>query len=78
MQQVLELLKWNPSVCGVMRAVCSTWSSLHDTLRPGRLNPRRSLAVMVGKLSWFPSVTKVERRLWSTGGAAEHAVAPQT
>jgi hypothetical protein len=60
MQQVLELLKWNPAVCGVMRAVCSAWSSLHDTLRPGQLNPGRSLAAMTGKLSWFPSVTAVD------------------
>jgi hypothetical protein len=61
MQQVLELQQWNLLyVCGVMRAVCSTWSSLHDTLRPGQLNPRRSLSAMVGKLSWFPSVTEVD------------------
>ena len=43
-----------------MRAVCSAWSSLHDTLRPGQLNPGRSLAAMTGKLSWFPSVTAVD------------------
>ena len=59
MQQVLELLQWEPATCGVMRAVCSTWSSFLDSLLP-RLRPRRSLAVMQGKLSWYQSVTEVD------------------
>jgi hypothetical protein len=60
LQQVLEYLKWEPAVCGVMRAVCSTWSSLLDALLP-RLQPRRSLAVvMEGKLGWYQSVTEVD------------------
>jgi hypothetical protein len=59
MQQVLELLQWDPAVCGVMRAVSSTWSSFLDSLLP-RLRPRRSLAVMQGKLSWYQSVTVVD------------------
>ena len=59
MQQVLELLQWDPAVCSVMRAVSSTWSSFLDSLLP-RLRPRRSLAVMQGKLSWYQSVTEVD------------------
>jgi hypothetical protein len=58
--KVLELLQWDPAACGVIRAVCSTWCSIHDALRPGTLNPRRSLAVMQGKLSWYQSVTEVD------------------
>jgi hypothetical protein len=58
MQQVLELLQWEPDVCRVMRAVCSTWSSFLDSLLP-ELRPSRSLAVMQGKLSWYQSVTEV-------------------
>jgi hypothetical protein len=59
METVMQYLKWDPAACGVMRAVCSAWSSLHDMLRPGQLRTR-SLAVMVGKLSWFPCVTAVD------------------
>jgi hypothetical protein len=59
MQRVLEILQWEPAVCGNVRAVCSTWSSLHDALRPGRLQPRRSLALMEGKLGWLQSVTEL-------------------
>jgi uncharacterized small protein (DUF1192 family) len=59
LQRVLELLQWEPAVCGNVRAVCSTWSSLHDALRSGRLQPRRSLAVMEGKLGWLQSVTEL-------------------
>jgi hypothetical protein len=57
LQQVLELLQWEPAVCGVMRAVCSVWGSIIDALLP-RLNPRRSLAVMKDKLGWYQSVTE--------------------
>jgi hypothetical protein len=60
LQRVLELLQWEPAVCGNIRAVCSTWSSLHDALRPGRLKPRRSLALMEGKLGWLQSVTELD------------------
>ena len=38
---VLQYVRWNPAVCSVIRAVCSTWSSIHDALRPGRLWPSR-------------------------------------
>jgi hypothetical protein len=55
--KVLELLQWDPAACGGIRAVCSTWCSIHDALRPGTLNPRRS---MQGKLSWYQSVTEVD------------------
>jgi hypothetical protein len=55
---VLEYLQWDPAVCGVMRAVCSTWCSLLDALLP-RLRPRGSAAVMAGKLGWYQSVTEV-------------------
>jgi hypothetical protein len=57
---VLERLQWEPAVCGVMRAVCSTWCSILDALLPGRLSPTRSLAVMKGKLGWFQSLTEVD------------------
>ena len=60
LQQVFQLLQWDPAVCGAIRLVCSTWSSLLDALYPGRLRPRRSLAVMVGKMGWFQSVTEVD------------------
>jgi hypothetical protein len=56
---VLERLQWEPAVCGVMRLVCSTWSSLLDALLP-RLLPRGSAAVMKGKLRWYQSVTEVD------------------
>jgi hypothetical protein len=46
-------------VCGVMRAVCSTWCSILDALLPG-LVPRGSAAVMKGKLGWYQSVTTVD------------------
>jgi hypothetical protein len=29
---VLECLQWDRAVCGVMRAVCSTWCSILDSL----------------------------------------------
>jgi hypothetical protein len=57
-QKVLELLQWQPAVCGVMRAVCSTWGGILDALLP-QLRPRGSATVMKGKLWWFQSVTKV-------------------
>jgi hypothetical protein len=57
---VLEYVGWDPAVCRVIRAVCSTWSSIHDALRPGRLQPRRSAVIMQGKLSWFKSVTELD------------------
>jgi hypothetical protein len=60
LQQVFQLLQWDPAVCGAIRLVCSTWSSLLDALYPGRLRPRRSLAVMVGKMGLFESVTEVD------------------
>jgi hypothetical protein len=61
LQQVLELLKWRPAVCSVMRLVCSAWGSILDALLPSPLTPRHSLAVMTmeGKLGWFESVTEV-------------------
>jgi hypothetical protein len=57
---VLERLQWEPAVCGVMRAVCSTWCSILDALLPGRLSPTRSLAVMKGKLGWYQSLTELD------------------
>ena len=64
LQQVFQLLQWDPAVCGAIRLVCSTWSSLLDALYPGRLRPRRSLAVMVGKMGLFESVTEVDLTGW--------------
>jgi hypothetical protein len=55
---VLEYLQWDPAVCGVMRAVCSTWGSILDALLP-RLRPWGSATVMVGKLEWYQSVVEV-------------------
>ena len=60
LQQVLEYLEWDPVACAAIRATCSTWCGIHDSLYPGRLQPRGSLAVMVGKLGWFQSVTEVD------------------
>jgi hypothetical protein len=60
---VLQYVRWDPAVCSVIRAVCSTWSSIHDALRPGRLPrllSRRSAAIMQGKLSWFKSLTELD------------------
>jgi hypothetical protein len=60
---VLERLQWDPAVCGVMRLVCSTWSSILDALLPGRLEPNNwtwGWAAMDGKLRWFESVTEVD------------------
>jgi len=69
LQKVLELLQWNPAVCGVMRAVCSSWSDIVDALLP-RLRPLRSLSVtMEGKLGWFESVTVVDLTGCENGGA---------
>jgi hypothetical protein len=63
---------WDPAVCSVIRAVCSTWSSIHDALRPGglqvgqvsgaprRLGVRRSAVTMQGKVSWFKSLTELD------------------
>ena len=31
---VLQYVRCHPAVCSVMRAVCATWSSIHDALRP--------------------------------------------
>jgi Leucine-rich repeat (LRR) protein len=62
---VLQYVRWDPAVCRVIRAVCSTWSSIHDALRPGRLEPSRSAVTMQGKLSWFKSLT--ELNLWRCG-----------
>jgi hypothetical protein len=59
LEKVLELLQWEPSVCGAIRATCSTWCGVHDALLP-RLRPRGSLAMMAGKLSWFAHVTEVD------------------
>jgi hypothetical protein len=59
LQLVLEYLQWEPAVCGVMRAVCSTWCSLFDAMLP-RLAPFGLAAVMVGKLGWYQSVTEVD------------------
>jgi hypothetical protein len=69
LQKVLELLQWEPAVCGVMRAVCSSWSDVVDALLP-RLQPQRSLSViMEGKLGWFESVTVVDLTECENGGA---------
>jgi hypothetical protein len=69
LQKVLELLQWEPAVCGVMRAVCSSWSDIVDALLP-RLRPLRSLSViMEGKLGWFESVTVVDLTDCENGGA---------
>jgi hypothetical protein len=57
---VLQYVRWDPAVCRVIRAVCSTWSSIHDALRPGGLGPRRSAVTMQGKLSWFKSLTELK------------------
>jgi F-box/leucine-rich repeat protein 14 len=59
LQKLLELLRWEPAVCSIMQAVCSTWCSILDALLP-RLHPRRSLAVMQGKLGWYQSVVEVD------------------
>jgi hypothetical protein len=70
LQKVLELLQWDPAVCGVMRAVCSSWSDIVDALLP-RLRPLRSVSVtMQGKLGWFESVTVVNLLSCENGGAA--------
>jgi hypothetical protein len=61
LQLVLEYLQWDPALCGVMRAVCSTWGSILDALLP-RLDPRGSATVMKDKLGWYQSVTEVD--LW--------------
>ena len=69
LQKVLELLEWDPAVCGVMRAVCSSWSDIVDVLLP-RLRPLRSLSVtMEGKLGWFESVMVVDLTDCENGGA---------
>jgi hypothetical protein len=69
LQKVLELLQWRPAVCGVMRAVCSSWSDIVDALLP-RLRPLRSVSVtMEGKLGWFESVTVVDLTVCENGGA---------
>ena len=62
---VLQCVGWNPAVCSVIRAVCSTWSSIHDALRPGGLWQRRSAVTMQGKVSWFKSLTELD--LWRCG-----------
>jgi hypothetical protein len=53
------VMKLEPAVCGVMRAVCSMWCSILDALLPG-LVPRGSAAVKKGKLGWYQSVTTVD------------------
>jgi hypothetical protein len=69
LQKVLELLRWQPAACGVMRAVCSSWSDIVDALLP-RLRPLRSVSVtMEGKLVWFESVTVVDLTYCENGGA---------
>jgi hypothetical protein len=69
LQEVLELLQWQPAVCGVMRAVCSSWSDIVDALLP-RLRPLRSVSVtMEGKLGWFESATVVDLTVCENGGA---------
>jgi hypothetical protein len=60
LQQVLDLLQWEPAACAAVRAVCSTWGGIHDALRCGRLHPQRAAAVMEGKIGWFQSVTEVD------------------
>jgi hypothetical protein len=57
---VLQYVRWDPAVCRVIRAVCSTWSSIHDALRPGGLWPSRSAVTMQGKVSWFKSLTELD------------------
>jgi hypothetical protein len=57
---VLQYLRWDRAVCRAIRAVCSTWSSIHDALRPGSLWPRHSAVIMQGKLSWFKSLTELD------------------
>jgi len=59
LQQLLELLRWEPAVCRAIRATCSTWGAMHDALCR-TLRPRRSAAVMEGKWGWFQSVTEVD------------------
>jgi hypothetical protein len=57
---VLQCVRWDPAVCSVIRAVCSTWSSIHDALRPGRLlSTAHSAVTMQGKVSWFKSLTEL-------------------
>jgi hypothetical protein len=64
-----KLLQWEPAECGVMRAVCSSWSDIVDALLP-RLRPLRSLSfIMEGKLGWFESVTVVDLTGCENGGA---------
>jgi hypothetical protein len=62
---VLERLEWEPAMCGVMRAVCSTWGSILDSLLP-RVVPRGSATVMKGKLGWYQSVVEVDLTRWRT------------
>jgi hypothetical protein len=64
LHKVLQLLQWEPAACGNIRAVCSTWSSIHDALRPGRLRPRGSAVItrslpQMGMMGFFKSVTKL-------------------
>jgi hypothetical protein len=59
---VLQYVRWDRAVCSVIRAVCSTWSSIHDALRPGGLWPWRSAVTIQGKLSWFKSLTVLDLR----------------
>jgi hypothetical protein len=59
LQRVLELLQWEPAVCGAVRAVCSAWGDIHDEHCP-KLIVLLLLAVMEGKLGWYPSVTEVD------------------
>jgi hypothetical protein len=70
---VLQCVAWDPAVCSVIRAVCSTWSSIHDALRPGQLRPSRSAVTMQGKLSWFKSLTELD--LWRCGESASAVLA---
>jgi hypothetical protein len=66
LQKVLELLQWQPAVCG---GRCSSWSDILDALL-SRLRPLRSLSVtMEGKLGWFESVTVVDLMRCENGGA---------
>jgi hypothetical protein len=62
---VLERLEWEPAMCGVMRAVCSTWGSILDSLLP-RLVSLGSATVMKGKLGWYQSVVEVDLTRWRT------------
>ena len=59
LQQLLEVLEWEPAVCGAIRATCSTWGAMHDALCR-TLQPWSSAAVMEGKWGWFQSVTEVD------------------